>query len=376
MKIALIHHWLVSMRGGERVLEQFCRLAPGAEIHTLVHSRRPGAVSPVIRSHPIRPTLADRLPGAERYYASLLPLYPFLLSRHRVEADFILSSDASLAKGMSHAPGVPHVCYCHSPPRYLWDMQQEYMEGMPGWKRRLFEAVTPRLRRFDLESAGSVDRFIANSRFVADRIRRIYGRDSEVIHPPVELSRFSPGRPPGDYYLVVSALVPYKKVELAVRAFNALKKPLVVCGEGPERARLERLAGPTVSLTGGLSRREIREHFERCRAFVFPGVEDFGITPLEAQACGRPVIAYGEGGALETVVEGETGLFFHEQTAEGLAEAVRSFEARSGEFSPVRCRAQAERFGPRRFRRRIRGFLEEHYPSYFKGFWEDAPDQP
>lgn len=374
MKIALLHHWLVSMRGGEKVLEQFCRLMPGAEIHTLVRSREEGALSETVRRHPIRATLLDRLPGSETYYPSLLPLYPWVIGRHRVAADFILSSDASMIKGMTHGPGVPHVCYCHSPPRYLWDMQADYMEGLSGWKRRLFRALTPRLRRFDRESAGTVDHFIANSRFVRERIRRIYGRDSKVIYPPVDLDLFRSGESGGgrrheDYYLVVSALVPYKKVELAVRAFTALEKPLLVCGEGSQRGRLERIAGPSVRFLGAQSPQELKQRYRKCRAFVFPGVEDFGITPLEAQAAGRPVIAYGEGGALETVSEGETGLFFREQTPEALAEAVARFERTEERYRPEACRARAERFGPERFRREIKDFLLSRYPSYFKGFW-------
>lgn len=374
MKPALIHHWLVSMRGGEKVLEQFCRLMPSAPIHTLVRSGEQGALSPEILRHPIHTTWLQRLPGADRRYGSMLPLFPLALGAHRVEADFVLSSDASLAKGMKVPDGVPHVCYCHSPPRYLWDMQEDYTEGMPAWKRRVFEALTPWLRRFDREAAGRVDRFIANSEFVRERIGRIYGRRAQVIYPPVDLTRFRADRPAGDYYLIVSALVPYKKVELAVRTFTMMNKPLVVCGEGPEKQRLRRLAGSSVTVTGAQSAEQIRERFEGCRAFVFPGVEDFGITPLEAQACGRPVIAYGEGGALETVVEGETGLFFREQSVEALADAVRRFEAREEDFRPGRCRRQAERFGPQRFRAEIRAFLREHYPSYFQDFWEEGQD--
>lgn len=368
MKIALLHHWLVSMRGGEKVLEQFCRLMPAAEIHTLVRTRRGDALSEVIARHPVKTTLAGRLPGSDRYYKNLLPFFPLIIANHRVEADFVLSSDASFIKGMNTGKGTPHVCYCHSPPRYLWDMQEEYLESMNGYTAAVFKKITPWLRQFDRNSAESVDSFIANSDFVRQRIRETYGRESTVIHPPVDLSGFESGHPSGDFYLVVSALVPYKRIDLAVEAFNELDKPLVIIGDGMERERLEKAAEDNITFMGTQPFDVLKQHFEHCRALIFPGIEDFGITPLEAQAAGKPVIAYREGGALETVIEHETGLFFDEQTPASLSEAVVRFEKISREFSPDTCRKNAGEFSPGRFSKRIKDFLIDRYPSYFSGF--------
>lgn len=371
MNISLLHHWLVSMRGGEKVLEQFCRLFPDADIHTLVKSFRSDALSKTINRHKISTTFLGQLPNAENYYKSLLPFFPTAIKRHKVEADFILSSDANMIKGMQKGKNVPHVSYCHSPPRYLWDLQDEYLASMGYARAKIFERLTPYLREFDLEAAQKVDHFIANSQFVRERIKRIYDRESEVIHPPVELHQFEPGKSSEDYYLMVSALVPYKKVDLAVRAFNKLGKPLVIIGEGSEYQKIKDLAKDNITLLGAQSFEKLKYHYEHCKAFIFPGIEDFGITPLEAQAAGKPVIAFRGGGVLETVRENETGLFFDDQNDEALIEAVHTFEKREHEFSGKACRENAERFSPGRFREEIKAFLISRYPSYFPGFiWE------
>lgn len=367
MKIGLLHHWLVSMRGGEKVFEQFCRLIPDADIHTLVRTRRSNALSDEITKHSIETTLIGKLPSSEKYYKTLLPLFPLVIKNHLVEADFILSSDAGLIKGMKKDKETPHVCYCHSPPRYLWDLQEEYLESMNRFSATFFRKMTPYLRSFDKMAAHNVDFFIANSRFVQERIKEIYGRESVVIHPPVDLT-FLPGFSSEDFYLIVSALVPYKKIELAVRAFNALGKPLIIIGEGSERKRLMEIAEYNINFLGSQPFNVLKKHFERCEALIFPGVEDFGITPLEAQAAGKPVIAFRKGGVLETVKEGETGLFFDEQTPESLIEAVRRYEDNRANFSPEDCRRNAEMFSPDRFRREIKDFLIENYPSYFSDF--------
>jgi glycosyltransferase involved in cell wall biosynthesis len=276
------------------------------------------------------------------------------------DVDLVICSDASVVKGAKIPSGAKIVCYCHSPPRYLWDLQEEYARqastiGLLG--RMVFKASVPYVREFDRRSAQRVDHFIANSRFVQQRIQKCYGRESTVINPPVDLEAFAPsGRAPEDFYLVVSQLVPYKRIDIAVDAFNALGKRLVVIGRGSELEALKRRAGRTIEFLGSQPKEVLQDHYRRCRALIFPGIEDFGITPLEAMASGRPVLAYAAGGVLETVVDGETGFFFHDQTADALANAVRDFEALGAPEQAV-CRARAEEFSPDLFRSRIASFI-------------------
>jgi len=355
LSVALVHHWLVKMRGAERVLEQFCRLFPRADIYTLVADR--ARLSPRLRQRTIHTSFVQRLPRATRWYRNYLPLMPsafegFDLSGH----DLVLTSDAALAKCVITPAEATHVCYCHSPPRYLWNMFARYLDAECGkpLKRLAFRATAHRLRTADFCAAQRVDAFIANSRTVRRRIRRYYAREAEVIHPPVELDRFRPGGRPDDYYLVVSQLNAYKQVDLAVRAFNQLGKRLIVAGNGPERRRLEKLAGASVELRGFVEGEALPELYAHCRALIFPGEEDFGITPLEAHACGRPVIALRAGGVTETVLDGETGLFFDEPNPDALAAAVERFEHEVDSFDPRRIRSRAEEFSPGRFRGRIR----------------------
>ena len=361
LRVALAHHWLVGMRGGERVLEHMCRMFPGAPIHTLV--TRAEKISRRLQSHPIYTSWLQRIPGGPIHYKKLLPLFPSAVSSLRIDSDYdlILSSDASLIKGVSCPPEAIHVCYCHSPPRYLWDMLEEYRNsseigGSAG--RAFFNSIVPRVREFDLRASQKVTHFIANSHFVRRRIEKFYGRKATVINPPVDVEDFpfSDG-PPEDYHLVVSQLVPYKKVELAVAAFTKLKKNLVVIGEGSERQRLQQMAGPTVRFLGHQPAKVVREHYQRCRSLVFPGIEDFGITPLEAQACGRPVIAFRKGGALETVLDNITGVFFDDPTVDSLAAAVEKLEKTP--IDPYKCRRNAMRFNPDRFRRQLASFLSK-----------------
>lgn len=281
-----------------------------------------------------------------------------------------------MVKGLRVAPRGAHVCYCHSPPRYLWDMQEDYIRGLAGgFARSIFRFSVNRARSFDYRAAQRVTHFLANSKFVAARIATFYGRDATVIYPPVSVEDFEWSRPSEDFYLLVTQLTPYKRADLAVRTFSQMGKRLVVIGEGTEMRALRALAGPTVLLMGRQSFPVVKDHFERCRAFLYPQIEDFGITAVEAQAAGKPVIAYRAGGALETVVEGETGVFFDEQTPESLIAAVAGFEAAGvGRFSSARCRANAERFGPRRFREEIKGFLTRCYPELFTNYAWPADD--
>lgn len=366
--ISLLHHWLVGLRGGEKVLEQFCTLFPNAHIHTLVKTEDLKKLGDIIPVHDIRCTFLDLLPFSETIYQNLLPLFPVAIGNHNVKSDFVLSSDASLIKGMKLDRNTPHVCYCHSPPRYLWDMQEEYLANMNPLKAKVFLLLTPYLRKFDLKGAENVDHFIANSRYVKERIQRIYNRESTVIHPPVALEDFDFTKESEDFYLMVSALVPYKRVDLAVKAFNKLGKKLVIIGEGSEYDKLKTLADDNIEMLGSQSFDVLKDHYARCKAFIFPGVEDFGITPLEAQASGKPVIAMKKGGALETVLDNETGIFFEKQTPEALIEAVEKFEKIITSFDSRRIRRHAEKFSPDRFRSEIKAFLIEKYPSYFSNF--------
>ena len=376
MNVALAHHWLTGMRGGEKVLEQFSALLPGAPIYTLV--ARPEQLSDRLRAHPLRTSFLQGLPGGVEYYRMLMPLFPWAARGLRVEdgVDFLLSTDASVIKGLSYGRGIPHVCYCHSPPRYLWDMQETYLgntANLGPLGKLVFRATAPMVRRFDREAARRVSHFIANSNFVRERIENCYGRDATVIYPPVALDDFEVGAATEDFYLIVSELTPYKRVDVAVEAFNRLGKRLVVIGRGSELERLKTMAGPTVELLGPQPFAVLKRSYETCRAFVFPGIEDFGITPLEAQAAGRPVIGLARGGLLETTVEGKTAVYFHEQTPEALAEAVRRFEGGCLDDDPQACRAQAQKFSAANFRAAIRGFLTEKYPALFAGYaWGDA----
>jgi glycosyltransferase involved in cell wall biosynthesis len=364
MKVAIVHYWLVSMRGGEKVVEALCDIYPQADIFTLVVDR--SAVSGKLSQHRIVPSFLNRVPGARRHYTSLLPLMPMALEHLDLsDYDLVLSSESGPAKGVLPRPDAVHVCYCHSPMRYIWDHYHQY-RAQSGWlTRAAMPLLAPSLRQWDSSAAQRVDRFVANSGHVANRIRRYYRRQAQVIHPPVTVDDFAVAPRAEDFYLCAGQLVGYKRVDLAVEAFTRLGKPLVVIGTGSERKRLERMAGPNVTFLGYQPFAVMRDHMARCRALVFPGEEDFGLVPVEAMASGRPVVAFGRGGATETVRDGETGVLFNQQTAEALIDAVERLEASLTDFNPQAIRAHARVFDVSVFRDRMRAFvdqtIDEHY---------------
>ena len=348
LNVALAHDWLNGMRGGERCLDLICKEFPEAELYTLLY--RPEQVSAAIRSRKVHVAGLQRVPGFREHYRWFLPLFPMAMESFRVPAgtDLVLSTSHCVAKGLVPPAGAKHLCYCFTPMRYAWSLQQEYF-GRNSAKRAVLELMLGRLRKWDRAASARVDRFVAISRHVQARIQEYYGRESVVVYPPVATQFFTPDDRGGhdDYDLVVSALVPYKRVDLAVRAYAQTGFPLKIAGAGTELEALKMLAAPNVEFLGRVPDEQIRDLYRRCRFLVFPGEEDFGIVPLEAQACGKPVLAFGKGGLLETVVAGRTGVFFNEQTEEALAEAA----ARAEDFAwdAAAIRAHAEQFSEARF---------------------------
>lgn len=358
MRVAIVHYWLVGMRGGEKVLEELCLMFPQADIFTHVHD--PSRTSDIINRHKITETYIARLPFARKLYQKYLPLMPSALEELDLTSyDLVISCEAGPAKGVITHPNAVHLCYCHSPMRYLWDQYHTY-RGTAGWLTRFFMSATmPMLRAWDVASASHVDRFIANSSFIARRIAKVYRRDAEIIFPPVDLDAFAIApAPSADFYFYIGQLVPYKRVDLAVAACTRLGRRLVVVGTGSEAAALRAMAGPTVEFRGWASYEEVKSLYQNCRALLFPGEEDFGIVPLEAMASGRPVIAYGSGGALDTVVEGVTGTFFHHQSVEALTAAIETFEGSEHTFEPQKIRQHARGFDRDVFRRNLGAYID------------------
>lgn len=358
-RVALVHDWLTGLRGGEKVLEAICEMFPSAEIFTLFHE--PGSVGTRIESHRIHASFLNRVPLARRHYRRLLPLFPLAIESFDLGGfDLVISTSHCVAKGVIPPPDAPHLCYCLTPVRYAWDKADEYLRSPLA--AALASPFLHYLRLWDVASSARVDRFVAISQWVKARVAKYYRRDAEVVHPGVDTDYYHPPDRPGrgDYYLAASALVPYKRIDLAIRACERLKRPLVVAGSGPEERALRRLAGPSVRFAGRVSDESLRDLYRGARAYLFPGEEDYGIQPIEAMACGTPVIAYGRGGATETVSNGETGLHFSVQSADGLAEAILSFEKAEseGRFSRESCRARALRFSRERFRREFSRALE------------------
>jgi len=357
MNVALIHYWLLTMRGGEKVLQSFAKMFPQADIFSHVIDQ--AEMARHFPGHALHESFIAKLPLASRLYQNYLPLMPMALEELDLRGfDLVISSESGPAKGVVVSPNTPHICYCHSPMRYAWDMYHDYKAGAGRLKQLLMAPIMHKMRLWDYASAGRVDYFIANSTFVAKRIEKYYRREAEVIHPPVSAADFYvSGQAPDDFYLLLGQLVPYKRADLAVEAFTRLGKRLVVVGEGSEMAALRKIAGPNIEFLGRQPFAKIRELYASCRALIFPGVEDFGIVPLEAMASGRPVIALAKGGALETVVDGQTGIFFQTQSADALIQSVHAFEEAASGFSATQIRAHALGFDEPVFRAKMAEFI-------------------
>ena len=364
MKTAIIHYWWLSNRGGEAVCSALAELYPDADI--FLHVCNEDVVRkalPESFTGQIKTTFISRLPGAKKHYQKYLPLMPMALEQLDLSAyDLIISSESGPAKGVITRPDAVHICYCHSPMRYVWDMYHEYRSTAGRLIRSLFPFIAHYMRMWDRLSADRVDHFIANSKFITSRIKKFYRREADVIYPPVNTTEFSYEQARGDFYLCLGQLVPYKKADLAVDAFNKLGLPLVVVGEGELFEALKSRAGDNVTLMGRQPFPVIKDLLERCRGLIFPGVEDFGIVPVEAMAAGAPVIAYAKGGALETVIHGHTGVHFHEQSVDALMAAVQQIESGAFVFSPAQLHEHAAGFDKAVFKQKIKAFVDKALP--------------
>jgi glycosyltransferase involved in cell wall biosynthesis len=360
MRVALVHDWLTGMRGGEKVLEVLCELFPDADLYTLLHIE--GSTSPAIERRRITTSFVQHLPLARQRYRHYLPLFPLAIERFDLSAyDLVISSSHCVAKAVRTPAGTRHLCYCHSPMRYAWDQFDAYFgpERVGALASRFFyRPVMSRLARWDAETAPRVQRFVANSRHVAGRIRRYYGREATVVYPPVDTVFYYPSTtPPDSHFLIVSALVPYKRIDLAIAAVTRSGARLRIVGDGPDRERLERQAGPNVEFAGSVTNEALRTEYQRARAVVMPGEEDFGIVPVEAQACGTPVVALALGGAVETVKPDETGVLFGEPTVDSLTAALARVSTMPVDRAAIRL--QAERFGRDRHIAAMRTIIDD-----------------
>lgn len=371
MRVAVLHHWFVTRGGGERVAECIASLFPRAELFTLLACSQ--GLPATLRGRAMHTSRLQSLPWAGRFHRQLLPFYPAAVRSLDLRGfDLVLSSDSGPVKGVRLSPGAVHICYCHSPMRYLWDGFETYRRAMDPVTRLAFSAVAGPIRRWDQAAASRVTHFVANSRYVADRIRRCYGREADVLPPPISLDRApAPGQvTPEDHYLCAGRLVAYKRTDLAIEACARLGRPLRIAGTGPEESRLRRLAarlGAPVQFLGELSDAALWTEYARCRALLFAADEDFGMVPLEAQACGRPVIAYGAGGSLETVRgtgPKRTGAYFSPQTADSAVEAILHWEG-TGEphFEPSDARSWSAEFATPLFLERYRDLVLRYFPA-------------
>ena len=365
-RVAIVHEWFTSMRGGEKCVQALCEIFPSAVLFTLVHVK--GSVSSTIEQMPIHTSFVQRLPYAEKRYRYYLPLFPTAIQQFNLDAfDLVISSHHCVAKGVRVSPQTLHICYCHTPMRYIWDLYDDYFgKSRAGLVTRVgMRMFRNNLRRWDVQTARSPHRFIANSENVKRRIEKLYNRTADIIYPPVDTSLFQVSHYDDGYYLIVSAFVPYKRIDLAIEAFSMTGDPLVIVGDGPDNKRLRAIAGPSIRFVGWQPNERLKELYARCKALVFPGEEDFGIVPVEAMASGKPVIAYAKGGACETVYQnGEirTGILFREQTTSSLVDALRRFKESS--FDPDALRAFAMRFDREVYKHRMKEYVEERWKEF------------
>jgi glycosyltransferase involved in cell wall biosynthesis len=365
LRVAIVHYWFVGRAGGERVVEALAEVFPQADLFSLVADRK--TLAPILQSRKLQTSFLQRIPGARKFHRHFLFLQPIALEQFDLsDYDLVISSESGPAKGVITSSKTCHICYCHSPMRYIWDMYPQYRRAMNPVVGTIFSMVAHYMRLWDVTSARRVDYFVANSQFIASRIRKYYGRESEVIHPPVESALGNLDTVPGDYYLAVGRLVDYKRFDLAVSACTKLGRRLRVIGDGPQYMALRQMAGPGVEFLGKVSDGELRKNLAGCRALLFPGEEDFGIVPVEAQSFGRPVIAYGSGGVLETVrgvfpnetfANNSTGLFFTDQSTSSLVRAILDFESKEYEFCPQTIQKHSLKFDSELFKNRIAEFV-------------------
>ncbi len=361
MKLAITHDWLTVPGGAEKVVKRWYDLYGNSRIYTTVFDEK--RIGHMFDSSRVTPSFMQKIPFSRKHYTKMLSLMPRAFEEFDLrEYDVVLSSSSSCAKGVITGPDTVHIAYIHTPMRYAWDLYHEYYASSGKLARFMMRKTMPGIRQWDALNSLRVDHFIANSRFIARRIKKYYRREADVIFPPADTDYYTPsGKDPGDYYLILSRFVPYKKIDMAIEACNRLNRRLVVIGGGSQEEDLKRLAGPTIEFKGVLPDQEVREYYRGCRAFLFPGLEDFGITPVEAQACGRPVIAYGRGGALDTVIPGETGVLFDSQNTESLMQAMEEFE--SLRWDTDKIRKHAEGFSNQRFDREISEYVREKWES-------------
>lgn len=376
-RIAIVHDWLPVYGGAERVLEQMLLVYPDADVFSLIDALDEENRA-FLKGRAVKTSFVQRLPGGKKFYRHCFPLMPLAIEQFDFSGyDLVISSSYAFAKGVITGPRQLHLCYCHSPIRYAWDLQTQYLKesklehGLKSW---LVRWLLHSIRVWDHRTAAGVDAFMANSRFIARRIEKVYRREATVVYPPVSVDRFEVQEQKDDFYLTASRLVPYKRIDLVIAAFNAMPdKKLVVIGDGPELPKLRKLAGPNVQVMGWQANAVMKDHMQRAKGFVFAGEEDFGIILLEAQASGTPVIAFGKGGALETVVEGRTGVFFDQQSVPALKAAVDDFESRT--WDAAACRQNAERFSTAQFRENFEAFVEEQWSGFSSPATERAARQ-